>query len=62
MIVYLDFEFVFVLLVAAAGDDDEEVENESVYIEVDDRRVGSTLCERIATLRAIKDAAILMYL
>ena len=59
----LDFELVFVLLVAAAGDEDDAlVENESVYIAVDDRRVGSTLCERIATLRAIKDAAILMYL
>ena len=59
----LDFEFVFVLLVAAAGDDDALVENESVYIAVDDRRVcSSTVCERIATLRTIKDAAILMYL
>ena len=59
LIVYLDFELVFVLMVAVADEDDIFVENESVYIAVDDSRVGSTLCERIATLRAIKDAAIL---
>jgi len=59
----LDFVFVFVLVlltVAVADDEDIFVENESVYIAVDDRRVGSTLCDRTATLRAIKDAAILM--
>ena len=64
LIVYLDFELVFVLMVAAATEDDGDilVENESVYIAVDDRRVGSTLCERIATLRTITDAAILIIL
>ena len=58
----LDFELVFVLVlltVEAATEGDTFVENESAYIAVDDRRVGSTLYERIATLRAIKDAAII---
>jgi len=53
-----DLVLVFVLTAAAAGEEDVFVENESAYIAVDDRRAGSTLYERIATLRAIKDAAI----
>ena len=58
-LIVFDFVLVFVLMVAAATEDDEDVENESVYIAVDDSRVGSTICECIATLRTI-DAAILM--